>query len=313
MQDPENKDVRAAYGSCLMRSYPKNIVESLLSSERWHENSHLEQDAVFAYLSHALQAHFQWRGAINTLIFRIGCFSHNKTGILLNLLPGGHFYMGSHIGASDERPVQKHQVTPFLIGRCPVTRSQWHKGQGRKTKAAPNLPHTDVSWYEARVWLTEVGGSLRLPSEREREYAAQTQPVDIAAKGRSTNGEYGGSNHDLEYQDFDPRYSWFQSNSQSRVHSVEEHRGLENEFGLIDMSGNVWEWCDDLYKNYRSGRPPPEDLPVRLYSLRGGSFRSDAAHCRSACRRAEHGRYRAEDLGLRVARDFPLAEILSIS
>lgn len=300
LEDPQNTELRAYYATSLGRIYPPTLGLCLAEGQDWQGLSSLEQDAVFAHVSSALEPHYRWSGVWQSAAapnFRVGRYEHKKTGMRLHLIPGGSFQMGSSQGLSDEQPPSRRRIRSFLLGQAPVLNSQWQRLGGRVIHEDPSLPRSGISWYEARVWLTKAGGRLRLPLESEWEYACR------GPKSSEQDAYYWG-------RDYDGRYCWSLENSGGRKHDPRDHFGYENAFGLVEMSGNVWEWCDDLYKDYQSGQPNPEDVPLRLYPLRGGSYKSEAAACASTRRLAANVRHRQVDFGLRVARALP-AELWS--
>ena len=296
LEDPENNELRSYYGSSLRRIYSRGLVQSLVEFNHWQSLTSLEQDAVFAFLNLDLSPEYRWRGAWHPGergvegALRVGRFVHRRTDLFLHLIPGGRFRMGSMEGLRDEQPPVALTLRPFLLGQAPVLNKQWELVSPEFKSDGAALPRTGLSWYGARVWLTKAGGRLRLPQESEWEYACR------------------GPKQDSSYfwgDDFDSGFCWCLENSGGRKQKPRLHFGFENLFGLIDMSGNVWEWCDDKYKDYRSGQPAPEDVPLRLYPLRGGSYKSEAEACGSTRRLAANVRHRQVDFGLRVARSLP--------
>jgi formylglycine-generating enzyme required for sulfatase activity len=131
-----------------------------------------------------------------------------------------------------------------------------------------------------------------LPSESEWEYACRA--------GSST--QYFWSNQ------MKGSYCWYSKNSGAQTHPVSMHREKINVFGLVDMSGNVWEWCQDQWiVNYKDG--PYDSKPRTSNSLlrvvRGGSWFSDAKRCRSGYRDRDPQSDRFNRLGFRVFRSIP--------
>ena len=120
--------------------------------------------------------------------------------------------------------------------------------------------------------VDEAAGGYRLPSEAEWEFACRSGSVDRRAA-------------DLD------AVAWYENNADERTHPVGTKDA--NLWGLHDMLGNVWEWCSDLYDPAVYGR-------YRVF--RGGGFADNAEACRPSCRRKSHPRYRADDLGFRLAR-----------
>ena len=224
----------------------------------------------------------------------IGSFKHIRTGAVLNLLPGGEYLMGSlnsdDRASSTEGPQHTVIINPFLIGKYPVTQSQWKIIGGNPSKfKGEKRPIEQVSWNRCRDWLEEVGDGLRLPSESEWEYACRA--------GTETKYFWG--------DEFDSSYVWYSGNSSSRTHDVYEHDDKSNAFGLVDMSGNVWEWCEDGWEdNHNSG---PYTSAPRLNNtservVRGGTWFDPAWNLRCAIRVWFQPGNAFGDLGLRLAR-----------
>ncbi|MDF1664659.1 MAG: formylglycine-generating enzyme family protein [Planctomycetota bacterium] len=227
----------------------------------------------------------------------IATFRHLKSGLLLNLIPGGKFNMGSNSGSSNEKPVHEVTIKPILIGRHEVRQSAWDKVGGTDTRSfkGPDLPIESTSWDDAQAWLKKAGGGLRLPSESEWEYAC---------RGGSTTVYYWGDT-------MDDSYCWYKKNcwdlGKKTTQSVTSHFVTKkwNSFGLVDMSGNVYEWCQDWYiENY--GRTPRDSKAffgkgaLRVY--RGGGWFFNAPNYRSAVRATTMSYTRSYDAGFRVVR-----------
>ena len=212
---------------------------------------------------------------------------HDATGIELLLCPPGEFLMGSPEAeegrSDDERQHPRTIRKPFYIGRTEVTQEQWRKVKGTDPswfKSSRN-PVENVSWNDCQSFLGGSGGQLRLPSEAEWEYACRA----------GTTGAFAG---DLD------ALAWFQGNSGRAAHEVGQKRG--NSWGLHDMHGNVWEWCEDQYS---ADYPPQGDQststlggPFRV--IRGGSWYSFSDYCRSAIRDGNDPGVTGISIGFRV-------------
>jgi formylglycine-generating enzyme required for sulfatase activity len=156
-----------------------------------------------------------------------------------------------------------------------------------------------VSWDDCR--LVAYAAGLRLPSEAEWEYACRagtTTKYFWAVPHRRT----GGSGDEM-----DDSYCWYKGNSESRTHAVTEHTNKANAFGLVDMSGHVWEWCEDQWiGDYKNGPydslPRTSNSPYRV--LRGGCWLYGKGNCRSAFRFNYAPENRFHTVGFRVARTF---------
>lgn len=226
--------------------------------------------------------------------------------IEITYVAGGTFQMGSTNGYSDEQPVHAVTLSSYYIGKYEVTQAQWRevvqwKQSNGGTTLNPdpsyfrgnNLPVEQVSWDDIQLWisyLNEKGGTTtyRLPSEAEWEYAAH-------GGNKSQGYTYSGSNTlDL--------VAWYYDNSSSTTHTVGTKTG--NELGIYDMSGNVWEWCQDWYGSYSSASQTnptgPSSGSYRV--LRGGSWYYDGSSCRVANRYSNYPNYRYSSFGFRLSR-----------
>ena len=183
---------------------------------------------------------------------------------------GGNFKMGKNYSllSSWGKDNKAHRVTlsSFFIGRFPVTQEEWMAVMGNNPShfKGEKLPVESVSWEDSQKFINKLnemtGRGFRLPTEAEWEYAARG--------GRFSKGyQFSGS-------DWIDEVAWFELNSQGRPHPV----GLKkpNELGLFDMSGNVWEWCQDWYDEDSCmiyNQLNPKGPPTGYYRVtRGGSW-----------------------------------------
>ena len=194
---------------------------------------------------------------------------------------GGTFTMGATAEQgsdtdSDEKPAHQVTLRGYYIGESVVTQALWKAvmGNNPSTWKGDNLPVETVSWEEAQEFIKklnqETGRIFRLPTEAEWEYAARG--------GKNSKGyKYSGSNSIDEV-------AWYVGNSGGKTHPVKEKKA--NELDLYDMSGNVWEWCNDCYGEYSSdvqtNPQGPEKGSCRV--LRGGSCSCDPRGCRVSYR-----------------------------
>lgn len=212
---------------------------------------------------------------------------------------GGTFTMGctTEQGSdceSDEKPSHRVTLNDFSIGKYEVTQAQWRAVMGSNPSKFQNCdqcPVEQVSWEDIQLFLTQLnvktGKKYRLPTEAEWEYAARG--------GNQSNGyKYAGSNVLSDV-------AWFTDNSDSKTHPVGGKRA--NELGLYDMSGNVWEWCQDWYGAYSSSaQTDPTGAASDSYRVyRGGGWLNRARYCRVSDRYYYTPTVRYNGLGFRLA------------
>ena len=224
----------------------------------------------------------------------------NSIGMKLRLIPAGEFTMGSPGTESDRSDNEtQHRVSitkPFYLGVTEVTQEQYQKVMGTNPSQfqGPQNPVEKVSWAEAVEFCRKLsampaektaGHVYRLPTEAEWEYACRS--------GTTTAYGFGDDRSGLGV------YGWGGGES---THPVGGKK--PNAWGLYDMHGNVWEWCQDWYGDYPSGSATdPTGAPSGSYRvLRGGGWSSYARLCRSANRIRLTPESRDSRLGFRVLR-----------
>ena len=270
------------------------------------------------------QLRHAWVGAVVTILFVMGCSNGNEDGqtgrsarmqegqgkeaetaavpvrsdidlgggvtMKMVLIPAGTFTMGSPASEKDRGSDEtQHEVTiskPFYLGATEVTQAQWKAVMGTepwagKAYAKANREHavSYVSWDDCQAFIRKLnarvrGGGFRLPTESEWEYACRA--------GSRTRFSFGDDEARLG------DYAWYRGNAWDRdqkyAHAVGQKK--PNAWGLYDMHGNVYEWCEDWYeKEYPRGRLTGPKGPATGTSrvLRGGSFIFPGV-CRSAFR-----------------------------
>ena len=214
----------------------------------------------------------------------------NSIGMEFVSIPAGSFEMGSTAN-DDEKPVHTVKISQgFLMGKYEVTRGQWEGVMGNNPrsfiKCGKDCPVEDVSWDDAKEFIAKLnakndGFVYSLPSEAQWEYAARA----------GTMGDYYGNLDDI---------AWYGNNSGSTMHPVGKKQ--PNAFGLYDMSGNVWEWCEDWYGIYSGGnQTDPKGASSGEYRVfRGGGSNDLGAYSRSAYRGRSAAVAHGSGFGFRV-------------
>ncbi|MCI5125524.1 MAG: formylglycine-generating enzyme family protein [Candidatus Electrothrix sp. AR5] len=214
------------------------------------------------------------------------------TGIEFVYIPEGCFMMGSN-EYKDDGPIHEVCLDAFWMGKYLVTQEQWKKlmkSNPAKFKKGDNFPVEQVSWHDVQRFIAQLNKesrvNYRLPTEAEWEYAC---------RGNDWYQYSGGDDLDA--------VAWYKDNSGGTTHPVGEKQ--VNAFGLYDMSGNVWEWCNDWYgeKYYTAS---PKENPTGPTSgshrvIRGGSWVYDPWLVCSAFRDRNSPDRRNDDLGFRLA------------
>ena len=229
----------------------------------------------------------------------------NGTGIELLLVPPGIFDMGCIQGSDNYgcsgQEVPVHAVTltnAFYIGRYEVTQAQWQAKMGSNPSwfqgqaDSPSRPVEQVSWPTIQGFLSATG--LRLPTEAEWEYACR---AGTTTPFHSGPGFPNGTTDD----NLVSQIAWW-AGTGSVTHAVGGKAA--NALGVHDMSGNVWEWCNDWYGGYS---PAAQTNPAGSAFgsnrvLRGGSWASSTGEVRSSYRGNWTPDFAVRDFGFRVAR-----------
>lgn len=232
-------------------------------------------------------------------------FSHQMIDI-----EGGTFNMGSNDN-DFEKPIHKVTLQSFRLQATPITQAQWQNVMGNNPSSfhGDNLPVEEVSWNDVQLFLKKLenqsGVKYRLPTEAEWEFAARG--------GNWSKGYiYSGSN-DLK------EVGWFWKNSGDRYLKwtwsgtriernncrTQKVKSLKpNELGLYDMSGNVWEWCEDEYQdNYSKAASNGSACATGedRFVVRGGSWHLHDYYCRPTFRNHYCSGERVSWVGFRVA------------
>ena len=206
---------------------------------------------------------------------------------------GGTFVMGSTTGESNEKPTHKVSLSTFYIGKYEVTQEEWEVVMGNNPSRfkGSKLPVERIRWKDCQAFISKLnaitGKQFRLPTESEWEFAA--------SGGNSSRGyKYSGGNDISDV-------AWYSDNSRNTTHNVGAMRA--NELGLYDMSGNVWEWCQDWYGSYSSSAQvnPCGSSTGSCRVIRGGCWYNNAEACRISQRFLAEPSDGLDHLGLRLA------------
>ncbi len=252
--------------------------------------------------------------AIGSLEIRDGStFYTNSIEMRFSLIPAGSFVMGSPDGTGDttHRPVwpsetsrdineRQHVVTltrSFYMQTTEVTQSQWEQVMGSDTNPSHftacgmDCPVEMVSWDDAQNFLNALNAKegrsncntsdntcYSLPTESQWEYAARGGTVSAFYNGGITIINCTSLDANMD------KIGWYCGNANNTTHPVAQKE--PNTWGLYDMSGNVWEWCEDLLGDYPDGpvEDPTGGTTGSKRIVRGGEYSDSASYSRSACR-----------------------------
>jgi formylglycine-generating enzyme required for sulfatase activity len=228
---------------------------------------------------------------------RSGSYTERVNGVSFEMVEveGGTFQMGSSSsGETNEVPIHSVTLSSFSIGKTEVTQGQWQAVMGNNPSGfkGDTRPVEQVSWEDCQEFVVKLNRltdkQYRLPTEAEWEYASR-------GGNKSRGYTYSGS-------DTLDEVGWNWDNSGSEPHAVGQKRA--NELGLYDMTGNVWEWCNDWYGSDYYGQSPssnPQGPSSGSHRVtRGGSWNNLAQYCRSAIRNFNSPSHRFNDLGFRL-------------
>lgn len=215
-------------------------------------------------------------------------------------IDGGTFMMGATINEDseawiNESPIHKVNLSSFYIGRYEVTQEEWDllMDYNYSNFKGSKHPVERVSWSDCQIFIKKLneltGKKFRLPTEAEWEYAAR-------GGNKSEKYSYSGNNNASTV-------GWYIKTSDESTHDVGTK--LPNELGLYDMSGNVFEWCQDWYAEYSNIEQTNPQGPVSGTKrvVRGGGWNSTPRALRVSWRVSGPEDSRAFELGFRLALD----------
>jgi formylglycine-generating enzyme required for sulfatase activity len=223
---------------------------------------------------------------------RVVQLPHGVT-MTMTRVPAGTFWMGTAATETDRwEDERRHSETiphDFLLAQTPVTQAQWQAVMGENPAHFQNCgadcPVEQVSWQDCQHFVArlnaEVGCGFRLPREAEWEYACRAgQESDVSAADKAAR-------------------AWFWDNAAQKPHPVATRTA--NAWGLYDMPGLIWQWCDDRYTPDYAGDTATTRGTTR--ALRGGSFGDNARSARCAARDSDGAEIRLPIYGCRIAQD----------
>jgi formylglycine-generating enzyme required for sulfatase activity/serine/threonine protein kinase len=241
----------------------------------------------------------------------------NSLGMKFKFIPAGDFLMGSPEAEVERGPYEgpQHAVTitrPYYLGIFPVTQAQFQAVMGSNPSAfaswrggTQDHPVEQVCWEEAAEFCRRLSAA---PAEKEAEWAYRL-PTEAewerACRARTTTPFSFGTTLSSWQANFNGQYPYGAAPPGAHVKKTTKVGSFQaNAFGLHDMHGNVWEWCADYYDEIYYATSPPQD-PVgppqgHFRMLRGGSWDSTGAQCRSAARKFAPPDHRTNECGFRV-------------
>ena len=244
------------------------------------------------------------RQAVEQLIEHLG----HGLDLALIVIPPGVFQMGSprRLANMDEQPQHFVTIKSFMMGKFLITQEQWKAVMGKLPPCrfkGDNLPVERVSWEEAQKFCQQLSKkserNYHLPSETQWEYACRAGTTTPFSFGETLTVEVANFNGEHTFRD-EPRGFYFHSTS-------EGGKFPPNAFGLCDMHGNLWEWCEDTWLDDYSSSPRDgssyQSKDNRYRVARGGSWHEPPELCRSAARLRVLQSDADELMGLRVVSD----------
>ncbi len=222
------------------------------------------------------------------------------------LIKHGTFLMGTpEHGLADTLKSYQHEVelsNDFYLGKCEVTQGEWKKLMSDNPshfKGNDSLPVENVTWNDAKKFIEKLnqhneGKHFRLPTEAEWEYACRAETTTPFSTGENLTTEQANYDGDFPYKNY-PKGIY-------REHPTAVGRFKPNQWGLYDMHGNLWEWCEDWYCPYPKTKvtDPIGNCTTDLKVIRGGSWYFVAKCARSDWRYTHNPNDKGFSLGFRV-------------
>ena len=239
----------------------------------------------------------------------------NSLGMSFVLIPAGSFTMGSPAAeygrAANET---RHRVTltrPIYMQTTEVTVDQWHRLMGRRwfggVTWSGDYPIAKVSWHDVQRFIRKLNakneGFYRLPTEAEWEYAARAGSQTAYAWGDHIDCSRAMYSNSRKGTSDCRDYNFSRDLKNDMPAPVTTY--APNRWGLYDMHGNVWEWCEDLFAAYpdKPAKDPCQTSSGTMRVRRGGSWFKHGYSCRAANRAYGHPASRMPNTGFRLVRD----------
>jgi len=234
----------------------------------------------------------------------------NLCGMQFVLIPSGSFIMGSPQSEPGRTifEVQNHVVieNPFFIQTTEVTQGQWETIMGNNpsffSDCGPDCPVENVSWRNVQAFINKLNqidssNNYRLPTEAEWEYVCRSGSTTMYANGDMPTFE-------CHMDKLLEAVAWYHCNSEGRTHPVAQK--APNQWGVYDMHGNVYEWCQDVYVTHYArilrGNIEYAD-PGAERAVRSCAFADSAVSCRSAARINLKPKIKTNTVGFRLVRE----------
>ena len=289
-----NNEVTIADVSALINYLLTGDASSInLAAADCNQDGDVKISDVTALINYLLSGNWPWA------VPEVETFTVNGVTFTMVLVEGGTFTMGASEDDEDasynEKPAHEVTLSSYSIGETEVTQALWLAVMGSNpSRFTGDLtrPVECVDWNDCQSFIINLnqltGRTFRLPTEAEWEFAAR-------GGNKSEGYKYAGGN-DLN------EVAWYRGNSSSKTHQVATK--APNELGLYDMSGNVFEWCNDWYDSYTDteGQTNPQGPSSGSTRIsRGGSWDTTAEYCRSSFRLSRSPSSLNRALGLRLA------------
>ena len=228
------------------------------------------------------------------------------------LIKAGNFIMGtppSEAGQHKMDHYHKVELTkPFYMGEYEVTQEQWqhimHSTPSHFSALGDSFPVENINWYETQEFIKKLNvlnsnGHFSLPTEAQWEYACRAGSNTPFNTGENLTTDEANFDGNYPYKEF-PKGIF--RNKTTKVGSFKP-----NAWGLYDMHGNVWEWCEDWFCEYPEAfvKDPVGDCESDLKVIRGGSWYFNAESARSGRRYTHHPEDRGFSLGFRLIKAIP--------